>query len=328
MYTQAFGLHKEPFNLTPDPGFLYLTAQHREALVGLTHSILQRKGFIVLTGEAGTGKTTLLARVLQFLPSSKLQFSAVVNPTLTPDEFLELALLDFGIEDISGSKAQRLWRLEKFILQGEREGKVSALIVDEAHKLSPEVLEEIRLLGNIEDAEHKLLQILLVGQTELDSILDLDSLRQLKQRIMVRLAIGPLAAGDVERYIRHRWVHAGGKQPPFSKGALDTIAARTGGIPRLINSLCENAVMQALASGSEVAHRDHVETAAAHLHLDEAVGKASRPGADELFEQQEGVPELDDFAADSEKQPSFEKTPQWTRWANRLGFGARRETGT
>src|SRR5690242_4121621 len=192
MYNHAFGLRQNPFNLTPDPAFLFLTEQHREALAGLTYSLLQRKGFTVLTGDVGTGKTTLLSRILRFLPSSQLQFSLIVNPTLTPAEFLELALLDFGLTEVPESKAQRLWLLQNLILQGQRQGKVSALIVDEAHKLSPEVLEEIRLLGNFEEAEQKILQILLVGQTELDQVLERPDLRQLKQRIGVRLSLGPL----------------------------------------------------------------------------------------------------------------------------------------
>src|SRR6266704_179334 len=171
MYNQSFGLRKNPFNMTPDPAFMFFTAQQHEALVGLTYAILQRKGFVVLTGQAGTGKTTLLARVLHFLPGSRLQFSVVTNPTLTPSEFLELALLDFGMTEIPASKAQRLWKLQKLIMEGQQNGKVSALIVDEAHKLSPEVLEEIRLLGNFEEADQKLLQILLVGQAELNEIL-------------------------------------------------------------------------------------------------------------------------------------------------------------
>ena len=182
MYNESFGLRKSPFNLTPDPAFLFLTEQHREALVGLTYAILQRKGFVVLTGDAGTGKTTLLARVLQFLPPSQLQFSAIFNPTLTTSEFLEHVLMDFGVTDVPVSKTQRLRKLENLLLQGQRDGKVSALIVDEAHKLSVEVLEEIRMLGNFEDAEQKHLQILLVGQSELARTLNREDLRQLKQR--------------------------------------------------------------------------------------------------------------------------------------------------
>ena len=216
MYNQCFGLRKNPFNMTPDPAFLFLTAQHREALVGLTYAILQRKGFVVLTGEAGTGKTTLLSRVLQFLPESRLQFSVILNPMLTSAEFLEMALLDFGVDHIPSSKAQRLWKLQKLLFEGQSKGKVSALIVDEAHKLSPEVLEEIRLLGNFEEADQKILQIVLVGQPELDDNLNREDLRQLKQRIALRLSIGSLDASDVGQYIRHRWMVAGGSEPPVS----------------------------------------------------------------------------------------------------------------
>src|SRR3977135_1399503 len=122
-----FGLRKNPFSMTPDPGFLFLTEQHREAIVGLTYAILERKGFAVLTGEVGTGKTTLLARVLQFLPATRLQFSLIVNPPLNPSEVPEMALLDFGLRDIPSSKAQRLFKLQSLLLQGQREGKVSAL---------------------------------------------------------------------------------------------------------------------------------------------------------------------------------------------------------
>src|ERR1700733_1740666 len=172
MYTAFFGLTKMPFNMTPDPAFLFLTEQHREALAGLTYAILDRKGFLALSGMAGAGKTTLLAWVLEKLPVTKVRSSVILNPTLTPSEFLELAMLDFGLTDIPTSKAHRLWSLQKFLLAGQREGKVSVLIVDEAHKLSPEVLEEIRLLGNFECADEKLLQVVLIGQSELDEVLN------------------------------------------------------------------------------------------------------------------------------------------------------------
>lgn len=318
MYKEAFGLRKNPFNLTPDPGFLYLTPQHREALVGLTYAILQRKGFVVLTGEAGTGKTTLLARLLQFLPAAKLQFSVVMNPTLTPAEFLEFALLDFGISDIPSSKAQRLWKLQNFIMQGEREGKVSALVVDEAHKLTPEVLEEIRLLGNFENADHKLLQIVLVGQAELDSTLDRVDLRQLKQRVGVRLSITPLAKAEVGQYIRHRWLHAGGERPPFAAEAIDSIAVMSNGIPRMINSLCENALTQALAEGSQVVARRHVEAAGVDLHTDPGSNPATT-GSPLTSPLVGNTPEEHGFADISEK------TPRWTRWAGKLKFNPRHE---
>src|ERR1051326_3771523 len=150
MYKEFYGLARKPFNMTPDPAFLFLTEQHREALAGLTYAILERKGFLVLSGMAGSGKTTLLAWVLQKLPTSRVQTSVILNPMLTREEFLELAMLDFGLTDIPASKAQRLWILQKFLLQGKEAGKTNVLVVDEAHKLNVELLEEIRLLGNLE----------------------------------------------------------------------------------------------------------------------------------------------------------------------------------
>jgi len=271
-----FGLRKNPFSMTPDPAFLFLTEQHREGLVGLTYAILERKGFAVLTGDVGTGKTTILARVLQFLPAARLQFSLILNPTLTPSEFLEMTLLDFGVRDIPSSKPQRLWKLQSLLLQGQREGKVSALVVDEAHKLSPEVLEEIRLLGNFEEADQKLLQILLVGQTELDDLLNREDLRQLKQRRAVRLSIGPLAPAEVGQYIRHRWLRAGGEQPPFSAQAIIAIAAASRGIPRVINAVCENALTLAFAEKSPLVEPRHIQTAAADLCLPSPVSVVVR----------------------------------------------------
>jgi general secretion pathway protein A len=258
MYNDFFGLRKDPFHLTPDPEFLYLTAQHREALAGLTYAILGRKGFVVLTGDAGTGKTTLLTRVLEHLPVSRIQSSVIVNPTLTPAEFLEAALMDFGLHDIPASKAQRIGLLQSFLWKGHKEGKISALIVDEAHKLSPEVLEEIRLLGNFESANQKLLQILLVGQSELDDQLNRESLRQFKQRISLRLTIEPLSGADVEQYIRYRWMKAGGGQAPFSAGAIAGIGQASQGIPRVVNVLCDNALMYACGEGSASVELRHV----------------------------------------------------------------------
>jgi general secretion pathway protein A len=268
MYTAFFGLTKKPFNMTPDPAFLYLTGQHREALAGLTYAILDRKGFLVLSGTAGAGKTTLLAWVLQKLPVSKVQSSVILNPTLTPSEFLEMAMLDFGIQDIPESKAHRLWALQKFLLKGQRENKVSVLIIDEAHKLSPEVLEEIRFLGNFETPDAKLLQVVLMGQSELDTLLSRPDLWQFKQRISVRLSLEPLGASEVVDYIQHRWQVAGGQQPiPFSPEAVTSIAKWSKGIPRLINSLCDNALVEAFAATSRSVSSDHVRLAADGLLL-------------------------------------------------------------
>jgi general secretion pathway protein A len=286
MYAQYYGLRKGPFSLTPDPAFLFLTDQHRDALVGLTYAITQRQGYVTLTGEVGTGKTTLLARVLQFLPPSKLQFSLVMNPTLSPSEFLELVLLDFGIKDVPASKAQRIWLLQDLLVQGEKQGKVSALVVDEAHKLSPEILEEIRLLGNFEAGDRKMLQIVLAGQPELDVALRRKDLRQLKQRIAMRLLIRPLLAEEVSKYIRHRWLRAGGAEPPFTLEALNRIADVSRGIPRIINSLCDTALIAAFADSSYKVKESHVFEAVADLDLSELAvesvveNRTDTPGAD------------------------------------------------
>ncbi len=268
MYSKFFGLDKKPFNMTPDPAFLFLTAQHREALVGLTYSILERKGFVVLTGDAGTGKTTLLTRVLQHMPETKVQSSVILNPTLTPAEFLELALLDFGIPEVPASKAQRLVKMQKLLLEGHREGRISTLVIDEAHKLSLDVLEEVRLLGNFEQDDQKLLQIPLVGQSELSDLLERSDLRQLKQRIALRFTIEPLSPDEVDQYIRYRWTTAGGAHAvPFAPETVTQIAHYSRGIPRVINALCDNALILAFGEGARVVGEKHIREAAADLKL-------------------------------------------------------------
>lgn len=267
MYNQFFGLQRAPFKLTPDPEFLYLTAQHREALAGITYAIVARKGFVVLTGDAGTGKTTLLTRMLGHLPVSRIQSSVIVNPTLTPPEFLESTLIDFGVREIPASKPQRIAALQSFLWEGQRAGKISALIVDEAHKLSLEVLEEIRLLGNFESADEKLLQIVLVGQSELDDLLDGEPLRQFKQRISLRMALEPLPAEEVQQYIEHRWRKAGGDGARFSKEAVASIAAASQGIPRVINVICDNALMEAFGERSVSVETHHVMTVCRDLRF-------------------------------------------------------------
>ena len=276
MYTEFYGLAKKPFNMTPDPAFLYLTKQHREALAGLTYAILDRKGFLVLSGMAGSGKTTLLAWVLPKLPRGRIQSSVILNPTLTREEFLELAMLGFGIPNIPTSKAQRLWILQKFLVKGKQDGKVSVLIIDEAHKLDAGLLEEIRLLGNFEYADEKLIQILLIGQSELDEVLSRPDLWQLKQRVSVRLLMEPLSPNEVEHYIQHRWRVAGGKNPaPFSPGAITNVVKWSQCIPRLINSICDNALILAFADETSCVSADHIDAAARDLGLFKPPPKAA-----------------------------------------------------
>jgi general secretion pathway protein A len=321
MYHRSFGVRKNPFNMTPDPAFLFLTAQHREALVGLTYAVLQRKGFVVLTGDAGTGKTTLLARVLQFLPANQIRSSVILNPTLTPSEFLELALLDFGVANVPSSKAQRLWTLQNLLLDARREGRISVLIIDEAHKLSREVLEEIRLLGNFEEADEKFLQILLIGQNELDHTLNRDDLRQLKQRIAVRLSIAPLTPPEVGQYIRHRWLRAGGNHPPFTAEAISQIAEISRGIPRLINGLCDSALTLAFGEGGSAVEARHVQASAVDLHLSEPIATPvpAEPPAP-VPQESIPVPSMEPYnGVDS-------KNSLWTRWKGRRGSPPPNET--
>src|SRR4051812_1017970 len=250
MYNEFFGLRHNPFQMTPDPNCLFLTGQHQEALAGLTYAILQQKGLVVLTGDAGTGKTTLMTFALRSLPANRVRSSLILNPTLTPAEFLELTMLDFGFAAPPPSKARRIIALQEFLLQGQRDGSISALIIDEAHKLSPELMEEIRLLGNFEAPNQKLLQIVLLGQNELNGLLERQDLRQFKQRIALRLSIAPLAHTEVEQYIRYRWIKAGGAITPFTYEAASAVAQVSDGIPRIINAVCDNALTHAVGEGS------------------------------------------------------------------------------
>ena len=270
MYTEFFGLEKLPFNLTPDPAFLFLPTKHGEALAGLVYAISERKGFVVLSGDAGTGKTTLLNTVLNRLPRDKTQSSVILNPTLSPSEFLEIVLLDFGVGDVPQSKAQRLWKLQEVLLQAYRDGNIAVLVIDEAHKLSPDVLEEIRLLGNFEYGSDKFLQIVLLGQCELEDLLNRHDLRQFKQRIALRLYIDALSSTEVGHYISFRWGKAGGGSAlPFSPAAIAAIAEYSHGIPRLINSLCDTALLMAYGDASHSIDAAYIRDAAINLSLTE-----------------------------------------------------------
>jgi general secretion pathway protein A len=268
MYEKLFNLQKNPFNVTPDPNWLLMTPTHRESLSGLLYAVYRRKGFVVLTGEAGTGKTVLLRALMR--SSKSAQFSVVLNPTLTRDEFMEMVLLDFGITDIPTSKAQRLVKLQDMLLELQTQGIAPVLIVDEAQRLSIELLEEIRLLTNFETADRKLLQIILAGQPELAAVLSRHELRQLKQRIEIRLQIQPLSASEVGIYIQHRWVRAGGSTPvPFTAEALSTIALASAGIPRLVNVICDTALLLAYAGRDSTVKGGHIRQALRDLDLRE-----------------------------------------------------------
>jgi general secretion pathway protein A len=230
---------------------------------------LERKGFVVLTGDAGTGKTTLINSLFNRLPADRVESSVMLNPTLTASEFLEGVLLDFDIPDIPQSKAQRLWKLQEFLARTHQQNRLAVLVIDEAHKLSLEVLEEIRLLGNFESAADKYLQILLLGQSELDDLLNRQDLRQFKQRIGLRLYIDRLTATEIQQYIRFRWAKGGAREaPPFTADAIAGIVQWSQGIPRLINSICDTALLMAYADESPLVGLNYVRAAATNLALE------------------------------------------------------------
>ena len=253
LYQTYFGLSQAPFNITPDPSFLYLSASHREGLAQLSYGIRARKGFVVLTGEVGTGKTTLIHALLNDLNGSAhtaLIFSAVVSPA----DLLRTVCEEFGLIEPKRPLQEihdYLVSLNGFLLQSYRKGENCALIIDESQNLSAEVLESIRLLSNFETSKDKLLQILLVGQPELAVRLNSLELRQLKQRVMLRHHLRTLSLHECCEYVSHRLKVAGGELSIFTANALESIYSYSGGIPRIVNVLCDNALLTGYALGSK-----------------------------------------------------------------------------
>jgi len=242
MYLDFYGFAERPFKLTPDPKFLYQTAAHREVLAQLLYGVQQSKGFIVLTGEIGTGKTTLLHAMIKRLDESAA-VAFLFNSTLSFDGLLEYMLEDFGIKPAS-TQAQRLVALNNFLIERRRVGQSAVLILDEAQNLDAKTLEQIRLLSNFETASEKLVQILLVGQPELRAKLNLPQLRQLKQRVALSCSIRPLTAAEVQQYIQTRLRIARARDLGlFTDGAVARIAAYSGGIPRIVNIVCDHCLV-------------------------------------------------------------------------------------
>jgi len=257
MYLTFYGLREKPFDATSDPRFLYLSPGHREALAQLVYGTSERKGFIVLTGKVGTGKTTLLHALRQRL-NAQTAISFVVNSGLSFDGILECIFDDLGITKVVESPAQRLIALNNFLTERERTGQNTVLVIDEAQNLDATTLEQIRLLSNFEAPNKKLLQIVLSGQPELREKLRLPQLQQLKQRIELRCQIAPLTRDQVRDYIRTRLRIAGACDLGiFTDGALDRITRYSGGVPRLISILCDHSLVFAYADQKRrVARRD------------------------------------------------------------------------
>ncbi len=271
MYTAFYDLKEEPFRLTPDPRFLHLADPHRTALKALLQGVLQRKGFIVVAGPVGTGKTTLLHTALQILTEKsegrgRLVSAFLVNPTLTPAELLEAVLDEYEIPTTSTSKPKRLAALHQMLFQTQQQGGTAVLLIDEAHLMTVELLEEIRLLGNTDTYHEKLLQIVLCGQPELFAVLQRPELQPLQQRIASTCLLRPLALPETRAYIAER-LHAAGLRgaAPFTGKAVEHIHNLSGGVPRLINLVSD----ASLTAGFEAKKRQIdpalVEQAAAEV---------------------------------------------------------------
>lgn len=249
MYNAFFGFRENPFNLSPDPAFLYRSPQHEEALANLIYGVQSRKGFIVLTGEVGTGKTTMLECLRDYLESQFVEFAFIFNSRVNVEQFFEMIAYDLDLRCATKSKTDVLFALNQLLVQQAQKGRTTVLIVDEAHNLEWDVLEEIRLLGNLENPRlGKLLQIILAGQPELDRKLDAPNLRQLKQRIVLRCNLQPFGAQETIAYINSRLGKAGRPdQTIFSDELMHELHFRSQGIPRVINALCDNLLLTAFA---------------------------------------------------------------------------------
>jgi general secretion pathway protein A len=269
MYNAYFGFREGPFNLSPDPSFLYRSERHEEALANLIYGVQSRKGFIVLTGEVGTGKTTMLECLRDYLYSQGTEFAFIFNSRLTPSEFFEMIAYDLDLRCDRNSKTSVLFELNSFLLQQAGAGKTTVLIVDEAHNLEWEVLEEIRMLGNLENRHGKLLQVILAGQQELDRKLDAPNLRQLKQRIVLRCSLSPFSLNETREYIESRLAKAGmPENKVFPEEVIAELHHRSQGLPRLVNAVCDNLLLTSFAMERKVATLEMLDEVSNDMRLD------------------------------------------------------------
>jgi general secretion pathway protein A len=268
MYRAFYHLTEQPFRLTPDPSFMCMTAHHQEALAGLVYSVCMRPGLTVLSGEAGTGKTMLLYSLMELLQKRQFITAICTNPVLSREELFDFLIDKFGVTCGSALKSRQLSALEDTFARNRMDGRPAVLIVDEAHRLPMELLEEIRMLLNIETPREKLLQIILAGQPELDDMLRRPDLRQLKQRVSCHCKLKMLTVSELREYIKHRLTMAGlSEQTIFPEAVIEKIHEYSRGIPRLINTLCDTALQVGFATRSASITLAIIEEAAKDLDL-------------------------------------------------------------
>jgi len=298
VYKKFFGLRVSPFTMNPDPRFLYMTKYTAEALASLAHGVYHRKGFVLLTGEVGTGKTSLINKLLDWLRAQNIASAFIFHPSVETEQFLDMVLADFGISSDAASKGHKILRLHNWLLQRNRAGTTAVLIVDEAQTLSRHVLEEIRLLTNLETATEKLLQIVLCGQPELEDTLRSPELRQLRQRIALRCKTQPLTFEQTQHYINYRLRMAGanGTAPIFPMDTVKSIHRYSYGIPRIINLLCEHGLIGAFVDQQHEVSVAAIESAAREFELDRLSPVSSQVPVE--AELKGSAPPLDDMITD------------------------------
>ncbi|MCX5696087.1 MAG: AAA family ATPase [Candidatus Omnitrophica bacterium] len=273
MYCNFYGLKERPFNVTSDPDFFFLSAKHKEALAHLHYGVSQRKGIIVLTGEIGTGKTTICRFFINQLEKN-VRTALILNPHFSEIQLLEAIVRDFGIRANNKNRLGLVRELNTFLLNESGCGNNVVLIIDEAQNLKPAVLEQVRLLSNLETEKEKLLQVILVGQPELNTRLNLYELRQLRQRIMVRYHILPLERFEIRDYIQHRLNVAGLTSGiEFSDDAIMAIADFSSGTPRLINMICDRALLAGFSAETKKIGRDIINRCLEELNSYVAEGR-------------------------------------------------------
>lgn len=285
MYKSFFGLRDLPFGTSPDPRFLFLRPQIREALACLQYGIAARKGFVVMTGEVGTGKTTLLKTVLDTFAKGRIATAFVFNPRLDVLDFFDFLLTDFGIPPRTRTKSAMLLQLNRWLIERYRARQLCAIVIDEAQNLSRELLEEIRLLTNLETASEKLVQIVLSGQPELEEKLYSPGLRQLRQRVSLWCRTQPLNGEETQAYIAERLRIAGATQPVFLPEAAEIVYRYSKGIPRVINLLCEQSLISAYVDQVKPIPAHIVESVGLELDLVEHPFTISPKAMKKIMEQ-------------------------------------------